>query len=166
MRVLILYNQPVLPEDHPEAESDHEILYTAEQVGKHLTKAGIHVTRLGVGRDPAVLLAGIKRARPDVVFNLFEGLADDPETEAHAVGLLDWLGIPYTGSPFWTLCLARKKHLTKQLLLGAGLPTPDFFAVEEMPVPECLLDWPVIVKPAEQDASVGLDQGSVVTDQE
>jgi D-alanine-D-alanine ligase len=37
--------------------------------------------------------------------------------------------------------------------------------VEESPVPECGLEWPVIVKPAQQDASVGLDQGSVVTDQ-
>jgi D-alanine-D-alanine ligase len=35
---------------------------------------------------------------------------------------------------------------------------------EESPVEECPLDWPVIVKPATQDASVGLDQGSVVTD--
>ena len=38
--------------------------------------------------------------------------------------------------------------------------------VEELPVPPCPLDWPVIVKPAMQDASVGLDQGSVVTDQD
>jgi D-alanine-D-alanine ligase len=35
-----------------------------------------------------------------------------------------------------------------------------------MPVPENALGWPVIVKPADQDASVGLDQGSVVTDHE
>jgi D-alanine-D-alanine ligase len=38
--------------------------------------------------------------------------------------------------------------------------------MEEPPVPPCPLEWPVIVKPAQQDASVGLDQGSVVTDQE
>jgi D-alanine-D-alanine ligase len=56
--------------------------------------------------------------------------------------------------------------LTKHLFQGAGLPTPRFFAVEGGPAPDCRLEWPVIVKPATQDASVGLDQGSVVTDQE
>src|SRR5262249_20724409 len=61
--------------------------------------------------------------------------------------------------------LALNKHLTKNLLRGAGLPTPEFFVVEDLPIPECRLEWPVIVKPATQDASVGLDQGSVVTDQ-
>src|SRR5579871_1628389 len=122
--------------------------------------------RLGVCRDPNKLVAGLRRERPDVVFNLFEGLADHSETEAHAAGILDWLGLPYTGSPYLTLCLARNKHLTKHLLHGAGLPTPAFQVVEELPVAECRLGWPVIVKPATQDASVGLDQSSVVTDQD
>jgi D-alanine-D-alanine ligase len=165
-RVLILYNDPVLSLDHPDADSEHEILYTVEEVEKTLVKTGYEVGRLAVGRDPEVLLAGLSRHRPDVVFNLFEGLADQNETEAHAAGVLDWLRIPYTGSPYQTLCLARTKHLTKHLLQGAGLPTPEFMVVQDLPVPPCPIEWPVIVKPATQDASVGLDQGSVVTDQE
>jgi D-alanine-D-alanine ligase len=164
-RVSILYNEPVLPTDHPDAESEHEILDTVEQVEKALVEAGHDVRRLGVCRDPGKLIAGLRRERPDVVFNLFEGLADKSETEPHAAGILDWLGVPYTGSPYLTLCLARNKHLTKCLLQGAGLPTPSFQVVDELPLPECRLGWPVIVKPATQDASVGLDQGSVVTDQ-
>jgi D-alanine-D-alanine ligase len=165
MRVPILYNEPVLPPDHPDAESEHEILYTVDQVAGHLKAVGFDVVPLGVGRDPAALLAGLQRDRPDVVFNLFEGLADHYGTEAHAAGLLEWLGIPYTGCPYHALCLARSKHLTKHLLHGAGLPTAEFLVVERLPVPACTLEWPVIVKPAEQDASVGLDQGSVVTNQ-
>ncbi len=100
-----------------------------------------------------------------MVFNLFEGLADRNETEAFAAGILEWLDVPFTGCPYQTLCLARSKHLTKHLLQGAGLPTPAFFVVAEAPAPPCPLEWPVIVKPALQDASVGLDQGSVVTTQ-
>jgi D-alanine-D-alanine ligase len=164
-RVLILYNEPVLPEDHPDADSEHEIHYTVEHVEKALVEVGHDVRRLGVCRDPGELISSLRRKRPDVVFNLFEGLADQSETEAYAAGVLEWFGIPYTGSPFRTLCLGRNKHLTKHLLLGAGLPTPAFQVVDELPVPECPLGWPVIVKPATQDASVGLDQGSVVTDQ-
>ena len=60
---------------------------------------------------------------------------------------------------------ARSKHVAKLLLQGAGLPTPGFFVVEELPAPPCPIEWPVIVKPALEDASVGLDQGSVVTTQ-
>jgi D-alanine-D-alanine ligase len=164
-RVLILYNEPVLPEDHPDADSEHEILYTVDEVHKPLEAAGFEVSRLGVARDPEVLVAGIREQRPDVVFNLFEGLADAYDTEGHVAGLLEWLGVPFTGSPSQTLSLARTKHMTKHLLKGAGLPTPEFVVVEKLPVPQIPLEWPVIVKPATQDASVGLDQGSVVTSQ-
>jgi D-alanine-D-alanine ligase len=166
VRVVILFNEPILPATHPDADSEHEILYTAEAVQTTLAEAGYDVRRLGVGRDPAVLLSGLNQLRPDVVFNLFEGLADFGNTEAFVAGILDWLGVPYTGSPYQTLCMARSKHVTKHLLQGAGLPTPAFLVVEELPVPPCPIEWPVIVKPATQDASVGLDQGSVVTDQE
>jgi D-alanine-D-alanine ligase len=165
-RVLVLYNEPVLPTHHPDAESEHEVLVTVEVVSKTLTQAGFQVSRLGASRDPNVLLAGLKEQCADVVFNLFEGTADDGNSEAYVAGLLEWLEIPFTGSPFQTLILARNKHLTKTLLQGAGLPTPEFLVVEELPISKCPLEWPVIIKPAAQDASVGLDQGSVVTDQE
>jgi D-alanine-D-alanine ligase len=166
MQVLILFNEPVLAANHPDADSEHEVFETVESVEKHLSDAGYIVRQLGVQRDPRVLVDELQRERPDVVFNLFEGLADQYDTEAYVAGLLEWMGIPYTGSPCQTLCLARSKHLTKHLLRGAGLPTPEFFTVEESPAPDCPIDWPVIVKPAEQDASIGLDQNSVVTDQE
>jgi D-alanine-D-alanine ligase len=165
-RVLILFNEPVLPADHPDAESEHEILYTVGVVGEHLARAGFPVEKAGVCREPNALTEACRRHRPDVVFNLFEGLADQGDSEATVAGLLEWMGIPFTGCPHPTLCLARNKHLTKYLLQGAGLPTAPFQVIEDLPVPECRLGWPVIVKPATQDASVGLDQGSVVTDQE
>jgi D-alanine-D-alanine ligase len=164
MRVLILHNQPVLPEDHPDAESEHEILHTTEVVQRTLLQVGYEVCTLGVSRDPSVLIDGLSEQRPDVVFNLFEGLADLGETEAYVAGILEWLDVPYTGCPYQTLCLARSKHITKHLLAGADLPTAPFFVAEDVPVEDCPLDWPVFVKPATQDASVGVDQGSVVTD--
>ena len=166
LRVLVLHNRPILPEDHPDADSEHEILFTTDYVQRTLTEAGHEVSMLGVSRDPSVLLDGLREFRPDVVFNLFEGLADFGETEAHVAGLLEWLEIPYTGCPYQTLCLARSKHLTKHLLAGAGMPTAKFLVAQDVPVEDCPLGWPVIVKPATQDASVGVDQGSVVTNLE
>jgi D-alanine-D-alanine ligase len=165
LRVLVLYNEPVLSVSHPDAESEHEVLDTVEAVSAALSKAGFEVSRLGV-HSPSALLAGLHSGRPDVVFNLFEGTGDDGNTEAYVAGLLEWLDVPFTGSPFQTLALARNKHLTKSLLRGAGLPTPKYFVVEGLPVASCPLPWPVIIKPATQDASIGLDQGSVVTNQD
>jgi D-alanine-D-alanine ligase len=165
-RVLILYNQPVLPPHHPDAASEHEILGTVESVEQSLIEAGHTVGRLAVSHDPSALLHGLQRFQPDVVFNLFEGTGDNGTNEVYAAALLEWLRIPFTGCSAQTLNIGRCKPLTKHLLRSAGLPTADFITVDGDIVPECTLNWPVIVKPAMQDASIGLDQGSVVTNQE
>src|SRR5438105_10186427 len=112
-RVLILYNEPVLPKGHPDAESEHEILFVVDVIDKTLREAGFGVSSLGATYDCAALLDELNRRKPDAVFNLFEGLADDGHTEAYVAGLLEWQGIPFTGSPSQALHLARHKHLTK-----------------------------------------------------
>ena len=152
--------------DHPDVIAEQDVVYTAEFVVEALARAGFQVSRLGVGRELEALLDGIRAACPDVVFNLFEGLSDQGYTEAYVAGVLEWLGLPFTGSPSQTLSLARNKPLTKFLLQGAGLPTAPFVVVERLPVPACDLGWPVIVKPSQQDASEGIDQGSVVAGRE
>ena len=135
-RVLILYNEPTLPLDHRDADSEHEVTDTVGHVETTLNAAGFsRFPELGVSRDvSAALVAGVRKSRPDVVFNLFEGLPDWGDTEAFAVGVLEWLGVAYTGCPFQPLAVARHKPLTKQLLRGARLPTPDFFVVDHLPV--------------------------------
>ena len=163
--VLILYNHPLLPENHPYSDSEHSIVYVSELMSGILKEYGYEVTKLGLKQDPTVLWQELDRRRPDVVFNLFEGNLDDTETESYVAGLLQWKGVPFTGSPLQTLALARAKHTTKMLMKGAGLPTADCMVIDHLPVPDCLLEWPVIVKPAKQDASVGLDQDSVCTNQ-
>jgi D-alanine-D-alanine ligase len=169
-RVLLLYNQPVVPENHPAFASEREVLDSVAAVGKAVRGAGYSVSRLAVGADPGMLLAGLRAERPDVVFNLFEGLADrgsgEATAEATAAGLLEWLGVPFTGSPAAAIALARDKGRTKHLLRGAGLPTPAFLVAERLPCPAWTLPWPAVVKPACQDASVGIEQASVVSSPE
>ncbi len=163
-RILVLYNEPVLPKEHPDYLSEVEVLDNVDAVQTVLTAAGYEVSRLGATSDPQVLIGGIREQRPDVVVNLFEGCADNNASELYACGLLEWLDVPYTGCPFHTLVLARSKHVAKRMFLAEGLPTAPFMVVEQAPVRECRLNFPVIVKPAQQDASVGVDQGSVATD--
>lgn len=164
--VLILYNHPLLPDNHPDSDSEHSIVHIAESMAETLRAQGYRVEQLGLKQDPTVLWHELDRVKPDVVFNLFEGNLDDTETESYVAGLLQWKGVPYTGSPFPTLTLARAKHTCKLLLRGARLPTSDFMVIDHLPVPDCKLEFPVIVKPAKQDASVGMDQESVCTNQD
>jgi D-alanine-D-alanine ligase len=163
MHVLLLYNEPTLPSDHADAASEREVLVTARHVAKELRQAGFRVTELAISTDPEPLLALLRRDRPEVVFNLFEGTAPRPAAEAFGLALLEWLDVPFTGCPMQASVLARDKPRAKLLLQGAGLPTPRFFLIEQSPLPGHGLDWPLILKPAYEDASVGVEQASVVT---
>lgn len=164
--VLVLHNDPVLPPGHPDYESEQDVLETVAAVAGHLNQAGFAVSRLGIADDPAPLLAGLRDRRPDVVFNLYEGTGNRGNAEIYVTGLLEWLRVPFTGSPAQALTFCHAKHLTKHIFQAAGVPTPDFFTAETAPVAACPLGWPVIVKPPQEHASVGLDQGSVVTNLE
>ncbi len=165
-RVMMLHNLPVLSRDHIDAESEHSVVEIAQEIKKVLDAADYEVALFGLGTDAIALLSELQSSKPDVVFNLFEGNLHNPETESYVAGLLEWVGVPYTGSPFSTLTLAKSKHTAKYLLKGAGIATADFFIVDALPVPASPLDFPVIVKPAKQDASVGVDQSSVCTNQQ
>jgi D-alanine-D-alanine ligase len=160
--ILVLFNEPILPADHPEAESEHEVVLVSEVVAANLTEAGFEVSRLGVSDDLASLLRALHGRRPDAVFNLFEGQPGKNASEACVASLLEWQGIPFTGSPAQAIHLARNKPLTKILLRGAGLPTPEFEVVESLPLESRPRRWPLIVKPGLEEGSVGITQASVV----
>ena len=163
-RVLVLFNRPALPAGHPDADSESDVLYSTQVVREFLANEGIESDEFGLGDDPDELLARLRDDRPEVVFNLFEGLADRLHTEAAAIGIMEWLDVPFTGCTTQSVVVARNKPLTKHLMVGAGLMTPEFFVVDgDQPCPANPHGWPMIVKPCGQDASVGIDQGAVVT---
>ena len=164
-RVLILYNEPTLPVDHPDAESEHDIIFTADTVVRILEENYVECTKFGLKTDPARLIDELNRVKPDAVINLYEGVASWGPSEAYMASILELMEVPYSGSSVQPLMLCRSKTLTKQLLAGAGLSTARFQAIVGS-IPTCTLPWPVIVKPGSEDASVGIDQNSVVTSQQ
>lgn len=164
-RILIVYNEPVLPADHPDAPSENDILETVDEVAKVLPAEQFTTERFGYARQPRSLLDKLEDWKPDAVFNLFEGEADRTATEVYHAGNLEWMKVPFTGSPTAALSLARDKIRTKYLMHGAGVSTALFQVVERPPVTAWAHAWPAIVKPATQDASVGIEQESVVTSQ-
>lgn len=163
--VLVLYNAPTLPADHPDAEAERDVLHTVQAVARILAEGGHQVKELGLARDPYPLVDLVRWRPPDVVFNLFEGTGERNQTEAYAIGLLEWYNIPYTGCPLTAAVLARDKPLTKHLLLGAELPTASFLLADRLPLARLPQHWPVMVKLATEDASVGIDNQSVATNE-
>ncbi len=76
-------------------------------------------------------------------------------------GLLEMLGLPYTGSGVLGSALAMDKLRTKQLLMGAGIPTPAWRPIDSEA--DCVavaaeLGCPLIVKPALEGSSIGMSK--------
>lgn len=162
-RVLILFNEPTLPADHPDASAEHDVLELVDVVERILVAAGATVGRLGVVTSAEVAVAGLKAFGPDAVFNLHEGTATWGNAEAFVTGIVELFRVPYTGSTPQTLLVAKSKPLTKMILTAAGIATAPYFVVNGEWTRPNPLGWPVIVKPAGEDASIGIDQGSVCT---
>jgi D-alanine-D-alanine ligase len=139
---------------------DLSILHAVEAVEEILVGDG-HV----VGRVPVTLdgrwIERLRRGRPDLVFNLCEGVDGVAALEPAVIGVLELLGFPFTGCSTATASLCLRKHLVNTLLDRAGLPVPRWGIVRpggSLPA----VGYPAICKPAAEDASLGVEQRSVV----
>ncbi len=170
MDVAILYNEPTLPGGHRDFAQEAGVLESVAAFEAALGGSGHEVWRVGVGNSVEKLVARLGKRRPQVIVNFCEAFAGETAGEAHLAALIELLDIPYTGSPPECLALVRDKARTKWLLAGAGLPTPPFVILKPGdPLPdEPLSTWlkssPLFVKPAAEDASLGISQESVVAD--
>ena len=108
-------------------------------------------------------LARWLRSHPvDIVFNIAEGI-DGAHRESQTPALLEFLGIPHTGSDATTLALALDKAKTKRLLQYELIPTPPFQLFEtgrERLDPR--LQFPLIVKPNREGSAKGIGVENVV----
>ncbi|HJT32205.1 MAG TPA: hypothetical protein VJ783_09190 [Pirellulales bacterium] len=170
MNAAILYNEPSLPSDHPDYAQEAGVLEAVEAVEAALAAAGRPSTRLPIGSQPLAIADALRQIDADVIVNLCEGLAGVGGGESQVTGLIELTGIPFTGSGSECLALVLHKARTKWLLHGAGLPTAPFrYVPHNAPVAideftPLLQAGPVIVKPAHEDASLGIGPESVVRD--
>ncbi len=103
----------------------------------------------------------------DLVFNVCERINDSSLLEPHAASLLDVLKVPYTGSNPFTLSLCIDKIRVKKLLSYHKIPTPEWDYVYSLS--DSVRDdlkYPLIVKPANTDNSIGITNDSVVKNPE
>ena len=136
-------------------------------VGKNIQKAleskgykTIFIDFNNIEKSIKTLMSG----KVDFVFNVAERLNNSSLLEPHVASLLDIFQIPYTGSSPFTLGLCLDKIRVKKLLTYHEIPTAKWdyvYSKTEQVNPE--LQYPLIVKPANTDNSIGITHESVVT---
>jgi D-alanine-D-alanine ligase len=126
-----------------------------------LGRLGHEVVAIDVGPE---LVAQLHDCRPDVAFIALHGRDGEDGT---VQGLLEAIGVPYTGSGPSACMRCTDKALAKYLMREAGIPTPDFSAFKESAIKdlgvaaaledvERRLGFPLVVKPSSQGSALGV----------
>ncbi|MHB8172344.1 MAG: D-alanine--D-alanine ligase [Thermincolia bacterium] len=142
--------------------SEREVsLRTGEAIFKALQSKGYNAIRIDVSRD---LVERLKAEKVDRVFLALHGKYGEDGT---IQGLLEILGIPYTGSGVLASAMAMNKIVTKKLLQLKDLPTAKFMMVNKYQlikdgvsgITKSILTHirpPLVVKAANQGSSIGI----------
>ncbi len=155
LKIAVLHYQPRGEEVDP----------VVTHVTDALKELGHTTVTIGVHDIVFDLLKAIEDAKPDLVFNVCETFADDYRLEVNIAALMELARVNFTGSGTAGLLLAQDKILTKQLLEYHEVNTPNFLTFDgEAFEAFGRLTFPLIVKPARTDASLGIGKHSVVKD--
>ena len=130
-------------------------LKTGGAIAGALAREGYRAVEVDVGRDIA---GDLKRRRIEVAFVALHGRGGEDGT---IQGLLESLGIPYTGSGVLSSALAMDKKFSKWVFCARGIPTAPFAVIgrdgkagRSWPVPS--LAPPVVVKPTRGGSTIGV----------
>ncbi len=161
MKIGIVYNPPAARGD-ANWESSVDVLTQVEAIESALQSAGRSTRRIALARDLTTFLDEMREQEIDAVFNLCETIEEDPALCWHPAAVLELLNVPFSGSPSRALVLTADKILAKQLLAANGIRTPGFLEYHGLEdFDPSGLEFPVIVKPRFEDASIGIEQESI-----
>jgi D-alanine-D-alanine ligase len=139
---------------------DQLILDTVVAIDKSLASEGNEVVQLPVFHD-GKWIEKLRRGKYDLVFNMCEGIDGIAPLESAVISVLELFKIPFTGTSSYTAAVCLRKHVINGMLEKGGLPIPRFALIRRGD-PLVSVGFPAIVKPAAEDASVGVEQRSVV----
>jgi D-alanine-D-alanine ligase len=147
------------------SETSKDVDAVVAQVAGALREGGHRPSVLGVHGDLGKLISGLKRRKPDLVFNLMEMFGENLHGDVGVAGVLDLIGLPYTGGGPGELYLRQDKGLAKKALAFDQIPYPDFavFSHDDFETGGNLR-MPLFVKPLRADASIGIGTDSLVRD--
>jgi len=137
-------------------------LRSAARVEDAVGELGHQAVGIDVGQD---LVARLREDRPDVVFIALHGPGGEDGTVQELLEILD---LPYTGPGVAACALCMDKVAAKHEMRAAGIPTPDWAAfnatafrelgaADTLDEIEARLGFPLVVKPASQGSSLGVE---------
>lgn len=163
IKVALVYNlKKAKSKDIPcDYFSEFDSRQTLEAIAQALTLGGHKVFLVEADQR---LLDWLRANPVDIVFNIAEGFSATAR-ESQVPAILDFLGIPYTGSGVLALALSMDKAMAKQIFMMQGIPTPKYqlFKSESEPLQQNL-HFPLIVKPNCEGSAKGIHASSVVRD--
>jgi len=158
MKAVILHG--AIPEDAPPDELD--TMVQVEAVRGALVELGHEVTTVPFSLDLGKVAEALRALAPDFVFNLVESVEGAGRLLHLAPALLEFLGVPYTGSGSETLFVTSNKVLANQILRSQAIPTANWYTINDLAGDAPLPKGPYIFKSVWEHASVGLDDDCVV----
>jgi len=149
------------PDAPPDALAEYDSAETVHALEAALSAGGHQVILLEADET---LPNSVRRAAPDICFNIAEGLRGDSR-ESHVPALLEMLGIAYTGSKVLGHAISLDKAVTKRMWRDAGLPTAPFqtFLHSDEPL-DPRLSLPLFVKPLREGTGMGINALSIIKD--
>ncbi|HWP35070.1 MAG TPA: hypothetical protein VNM66_05675 [Thermodesulfobacteriota bacterium] len=169
LRVLVAIDtnfEPGLSYDYRQHFDEPDWETTRDVVGA-LERLGHEVQVIGVCRDLLPVVQLLRRDPPDIVFNLVEAINGDRQHEPSFAGLLEMLGVRYTGASSATLALCKNKGVAKKILAYHRIRVPRFLVSHRgRPLPSLSrFGYPAFVKPLSQESSAGISRKSLVTNE-
>jgi len=171
-KVLICFNKPLVNYTDYTGKNSETVNYLSETEIKdnleiiisNLSKYYSKIETLEVDNDILDIINKIKGITPDICFNLVESINGISSLESNFAGLLELLELKFTGNGLLTLAACIDKIITKQILISNDIPTP-YYTVKKLneQLPNNInLNYPLIIKPAYEDAGIGISEKSIV----
>lgn len=111
------------------------------------------------------LISKLRKENVDLVFNLSNGLIGSSK-QAQVPAILEFAGIPYTGSSVLGHALAINKNYSCKIFKSLGIPTPRFISIysekDLQKIDYSRLSFPLLVKPCDEGSGRGIQQNSLV----
>lgn len=168
LRILALVHEDLVPPETLAGVSEERRaeIRTEFDVCHGLRELGHELEVLGVQTDLSPIRQAIEDFRPHVAFNLLEEFHGVALYDQHVVSYLELMKTPYTGCNPRGLTLTHDKALCRKILGFHRVPGPRFavFPMNRKVRRPARLEFPLFVKSAVEDASLGISQASVVTD--
>jgi D-alanine-D-alanine ligase len=166
IQIGIVYNayEP-RPVNTGERLSEESVAEMAKEVHEAVATLGYAISLIPLQRSLLNFFGRVKETNPEILVNLCEGFYGRPQWESNVAGVFELMGIPFTGNASKTLAVCQDKHKAKAILRSCNLPTApaQLMLSPDQPFE---LKFPVIVKPNNEDASLGIYPESVVSNED